>query len=311
MAKRKNKKKSGIFAKIGAFIIILAVGLAAADYLDIFTLSDWKEFFGSETVSVAGGEAEVHYINVGQGDCSLVLSEGKSLLIDTGEKEYAQTVCDYLDQHDVNTIDYMLLTHPHSDHMGGASYIIDNTDVKNIIIPKLPDDMTPDTKFYEQFLESVQDKGLKLTAAKPGEVYEIGECSLEILSPVKDDYSDLNNFSAAAMLTHGQNNFLFTGDIEKKAEKDIIESGRLKSADVLKVAHHGSNTSSSEDFLDIVDPDYAVIMCGDNSYKHPHEDTVERLKEYTDKIYRTDMDGTVVFTSSKDGLAAETENQEN
>lgn len=311
MAKRKNKKQSGFLAKLGAIAVILAVGVFAADYLDIFTIDDWKELLDLKTVSTAEGKAEVHFIDVGQGDCSLVISEGKTLLIDTGEKEYAQDVCDYLKEHDVDKLDYMLLTHPHSDHMGGASYIVDNVDIEHIIIPKVPDDMTPTTKFYEKFLTSVQNKGLKLTAAEPGKTYEIGECSLEILSPVKDDYSNLNNFSAAAVLTHGKHRFMFTGDIEKEAEQDIIDSGRLESADVLKVAHHGSNTSSTTDFLDIVNPDYAVIMCGvDNSYKHPHKKIVERLAEYCDKIYRTDIDGTIVFTSDQNDIEVKTENQE-
>ena len=104
---------------------------------------------------------------------------------------------------------------------------------------------------------------------------------------------------------------MFTGDIEKEAEQDIIDSGRLESADVLKVAHHGSNTSSTTDFLDIVNPDYAVIMCGvDNSYKHPHKKIVERLAEYCDNIYRTDIDGTIVFTSDQNDIEVKTENQE-
>ena len=143
MAKRKNKKQSGFLAKLGAIAVILAVGVFAADYLDIFTIDDWKELLDSKTVSTAEEEAEVHFIDVGQGDCSLVISEGKTLLIDTGEKEYAQDVCDYLKEHDVDKLDYMLLTHPHSDHMGGASYIVDNVDIEHIIIPKVPDDMTP------------------------------------------------------------------------------------------------------------------------------------------------------------------------
>ena len=282
--KRKKGKKNGLFAKLLAAVIIIAVGVFAADYFNIFTFEEWKEFFVIEKESVAEGEVQVHYINVGQGDCSLILSEDTAILIDTGEKENGEIICSYLEKHNV-----------------------DNMDIEQIIIPKVTDDMIPTTKVYENFLKSVKNKNLKLTAAKPGMTIDAGEGELEIISPVKD-YDNLNNYSAAAVLTHGSNKFMFTGDIEKKAEKDIIEAGNLTSADVLKVAHHGSNTSSSKEFLDIVDPDYAVIECGDNSYKHPHEETMERLSEYTDKIYRTDIDGNIVITSDKDGLSVKTEN---
>lgn len=307
MAKTKSKKKvTGSFL---AVVLIVAVGLVAAHFLDIFTLDDWKSLLGISDSSTEE-TAEVHFIDVGQGDCELVISQGEALLIDTGEKENAQAVCEYIREQGIDTIKYMLLTHQHSDHMGGASEIINSMEVENIIIPKLPEDMTPTTKFYENFLLSVQEKGLKLTPAEPGSVYQIGECSLEIVAPV-DVYDDLNNFSAASILTHGEDTFFFAGDIEKKAEKDILESGRMRDIDVLKAAHHGSSTSSCKDFLEAAQPDYAVICCGDkNSYNHPNAKTVERIRKYTENIYRTDIDGTVVFISSGDELSVYTEKGE-
>ncbi len=304
MAKAKKKVKGG---GIAAFILVAAVCAVALHFLDIFTINDWKKLFSDGISEHTEGTAEVHFIDVGQGDCALVISDGEAMLIDTGEKEYADSVCEYLKDQGVDSLKYMLLSHQHSDHMGGASEVIKSIDVENIIIPRLPDDMTPTTKFYERFLESVQEKGLKLTAAEPGKTYEIGSCTLELLSPVKD-YDDLNNFSAAAILTHGNDSFLFTGDVEKKAEKDILETGRMKSVDVYKAAHHGSNTSNSKDFLAAAAPEYAVISCGaGNSYGHPHNEAVERIKKYTDEIYRTDIDGTIVFTSSDSGLEVKTQ----
>ena len=137
--KRKKGKKNGLFAKLLAAVIIIAVGVFAADYFNIFTFEEWKEFFVIEKESVAEGEVQVHYINVGQGDCSLILSEDTAILIDTGEKENGEIICSYLEKHNVDNIDCLILTHPHSDHMGAASYVIDNMDVEQIIIPKVTD----------------------------------------------------------------------------------------------------------------------------------------------------------------------------
>lgn len=299
MAKRRNNKKSSLMPVI--FIILIFAAVYAANHFGLFDVLNDDDSSVLET-----GDLSVHFIDVGQGDCSLILSEDKAVLIDTGEKENGELICNYLKENNIPDIDCLLLTHPHSDHMGAASYIIDNADVKQIVIPKVSDDMTPTTKFYEKFLKSVQAKGLKITAAKPGIKIDAGAGELEVISPV-NDYKDMNNYSAAAILTHGNNTFLFTGDIEKKAEKDILKEGSLRDIDVLKVPHHGSSSSCSNNFLETVLPDYAVIMCDGHSYNHPHEETMEKLSEYTDKIYRTDMDGTVIMNSNKNGITVDTE----
>ena len=155
-------------------------------------------------------------------------------------------------------------------------------------------------------MQTVQNEGLKLTQAKVGDVYNLGEASLELLAP-NSDYKDLNNYSIVSLLTYGENKFLFMGDAESKSEKEMLEKNLLTKVDVLKVGHHGSSTSSKKKFLEVVSPDYAVILCGDNSYNHPHEDTVDNLLEYTDNIYRTDQQGTVVFTSDGKRLSVKHE----
>lgn len=306
----RSKKKTKISGGLFGFIIIIAAGLAAAHFLGIFTIDDWKEILTAPNAHNTEGAVQIHFIDVGQGDCELIISDGESMLIDTGEKENAENVCRYIRNQGLEKLDYMLLTHQHSDHMGGASEIINSIEVENIIIPKLPDDMTPTTRFYEDFLISVKENGLKLIPAKPRDMYEIGECTLEIISPVKD-YDDLNNFSAAAILTHGKNDFLFTGDIEKEAEKDILETGRMRNVNVLKAAHHGSSTSGCKEFIEVARPDYVVISCGEgNSYNHPNKAFVERVKKYTDSIYRTDIDGTVIFESKDDKITVTIEGNE-
>lgn len=305
MAKTKRKKaiKS---SSIAASVAAVAVGIITAHFLDIFTISDWKQLFGRKN-ALAEGEVQVHFIDVGQGDCSLIVSGDDTLLIDTGEKENSDKICQYLKDMGVDSLDYMLLTHPHSDHMGGASEIIRSIEVENVILPRVTDDMTPTAKFYENFLDVIEEKGMKMTAAEAGAKYEIGNFSLELISPVKD-YDDLNNYSVSAVLSHGDNTFLFTGDVEKKAEKDILENNGFSDIDVYKAAHHGSSTSNCKDMLDVITPEYVVISCGkDNSYGHPHDEIVKRFEKYADEIYRTDLNGTIVFTSSEDGFKVETE----
>ena len=311
MAKR--RKKSAFGGKTIGGIIAAAVITAAlflANKYDLLSPKKWEKMLGGNSNTVlAEGELQVHYIDVGQGDCELIVSGDKAILIDTGEKENGSKIIDYLEEHDIPDIDCMLLTHPHSDHMGAAYYVIKNYDVGQVVIPKVKSELTPTAVFYERFLKAVKQKGLSITPAKPGMKIDAGEGELEIISPVKD-YDDLNNYSAAAILTHGQNSFIFTGDLESEAEKDILKKGYLRDTDVLKVGHHGSYSSSSKDFLKEIQPDYAVISCGaDNSYGHPHKDALKRIKKYTDKIYRTDLDGTIIFTSNKDGLTVKTEKQ--
>ena len=254
---------------------------------------------------------------MGQGDCSLIKWEGAAALIDCGEAEYADTVLNYLKNQGVEKLDYIIASHPHSDHMGGMSEIIENVEVGKVIAPRVSAEMTPTSKAYERFTAALRDKALKLTAAKPGTVYSLSGRTaeatektppkLEILSPV-NDYDDLNNYSVTVKLTYGTTSYLFTGDIEKEAENDILESGADISADVLKIAHHGSSSSTGEEFYGAVSPEICVIQCGEgNSYGHPHADTVKLLEANGAKVYRTDVNGTVMVYSDGDEILVRTE----
>ena len=247
----------------------------------------------------------VHYIDVGQGDCSLVVYGDETMLIDAGERDYGRTVTEYISELGITQLDYVVATHPHSDHIGGLAEVIRSFDIESVIAPRVSDDMTPNSSVYEDFLLALKEKGLRLKAAKPGNVYSMADVnvendntSFEILGPVGNDYDDLNDWSVILKLTHGDTSFIFTGDAEKKAELDVLDSGADVSADVLKTGHHGSSSSTCEDFLAAVSPKIAVIQCGeDNSYGHPHKEVVERLEKYGVEQHRTDAEGTVVIYS--------------
>ncbi|MDE6132422.1 MAG: MBL fold metallo-hydrolase, partial [Oscillospiraceae bacterium] len=262
-------------------------------------------------------DLEIHFIDVGQGDCSLIMWEGASMLIDCGEREQAETVLKYLKKQGVKKLDYIIATHPHSDHIGGMGDIISEIEVDKVIAPRVSDSMTPTTKTYERFLQALKDKSLKLTAAKPDTTYTLSSTAasaaekippkFEVLAPV-NDYNDLNNYSVVIRLTYGTTAYLFTGDAEKEAELDILENGAEVDSDVLKVGHHGSSTSSCNDFYEAVSPDICVIQCGNgNSYGHPHKETIDTINSSGAKVFRNDTDGTVIVYSDGNEIFVKTE----
>ncbi|MDE5764354.1 MAG: MBL fold metallo-hydrolase [Ruminococcus sp.] len=253
-------------------------------------------------------ELRVHYIDVGQGDCILIENGSDTLLIDCGEIGKQDIVESYLNGIGVAKLDYVIATHPHSDHMGCMDKIVEAYDIGEIILPHIDESDVPTTKYFGRFLTAVENKGLEITEAQTDRIIKIGDGECRIIAPCSEDYGNANNYSVGIIMTHGENSFIFTGDAEKLAEKEMIDSGRLSDIDVYKAGHHGSDTSSSPEFLEIIKPDIAVISCGEgNSYGHPCDITIENLSTYTDKIYRTDLCGTVKIASDGKKLDITTE----
>lgn len=317
MAQRKRTAKKtetlGMSPVLTFILIILAAIFFYSMYLELGTDSVPDAAVNSFIDKDA--DLEIHFIDVGQGDCSLIKWEGAAMLIDCGEKEQSEAVLKYLKKQGVKKLDYIIATHPHSDHIGGMGEIISEMEAGKVIAPRMSAEMTPTTKTYERFLQALKDKSLKLTAAKPGTEYRLGEAGedgksppkFEVLAPV-EDYDDLNNYSVVIRLTYGSTSYLFTGDAEKEAELDILQSGRDVDSDVLKMGHHGSSTSSCEEFYEAVSPEICVIQCGEgNSYGHPHKETMETAEASGAKIYRNDTDGTVIVYSDGDEIFVKTE----
>ena len=236
------------------------------------------------------------FLDVGQADSTLLtLPDGRHMLIDGGNNNDGAKICAYLDEAGVDTIDFLVATHPHEGHIGGLDDVVEAFDIGKIYAPRLADASLPTTRTYEDFLLAVQDKGYKLTAAGAGDVLlDEGGLKAEVLSPAAEKYKELNDYSVVLRISYGQTNWLFTGDAEALCEKEMLENGFDVSADLLKVGHHGSRSSSSLEFINDVHPAYAVISCGaGNSYGHPHAETLQTLEGAGTQVFRTDQDGSV------------------
>ena len=312
MAGRSAKKKNSTAPLKKAVTLIAVFVVLLFTVLDLTGLVSFDSLLikaGVEDKPAEHAQTEVHFIDVGQGDSTLVISQGEAMLIDSGDKDDSNKIEKYLEKQGVTELKYLIATHPHADHIGEMSEIIDQFQVDKFIMPKVKADMTPTTTIYEKMLKSIKAKGLKITQAKPME-FELGNCKVELFTP-KKDHDDLNNYSTLVKITDGENSFLITGDCETAEEKDILSQGYDVSAKVLKAGHHGSSTSSGVDFLNKVMPRYAVISCGKgNKYGHPHEETVTRLKKYASHLYVTADVGTIVFSSDGEGLSVSAEKGE-
>lgn len=251
----------------------------------------------------------VHYIDVGQGDSILVqLPSGQTILIDGGTASAGYTVVSYLNSLGIPRIDHLIATHPHEDHIGGLITVLKEIPVDKVYMPRA----THTTRTFENLLLLIQEKGLRITAAKAGVALDIGQgASATFVSPAGESYDNLNNLSAVLRISYGDTSFLFTGDAEALSEREMMASNLSIRADVLKVGHHGSNTSTSEAFLGAVMPTLAVISVGGgNTYGHPHLEVLARLAKHGVQVYRTDINGTVVVVSDGKVLRVRIEREE-
>lgn len=266
---------------------------------------------GRTTVTAADGEIAVHYLDVGQGDCELIVAGDTRVLIDSGESEYSDRVINYISSLGFRRLDYVIATHPHDDHIGGLAAIMEEFSVGKVIMPEVPDSILPTGRNFEKMLDVIGRKNITAEYSRTGTEIQLGGGAvLRIIAPVHSDYTSLNNFSIACRLVHGNRSFLFTGDIERAAESDIVNSGEYLKSDVLKVAHHGSTSSSTPAFLEAVMPEYAVIEVGEgNSYGHPKPEVVKRLKGLGAQILTTMECGNIVFVSDGEQLTIHTDNE--
>ncbi len=287
-APRGNTKK---FITIS--IILLAVIFAfTVEFLDKKNGGAWKNTYKNLWLidnysEMPESELAVYFLDVDQSDCSILMNSGKVLMIDTGTPDQITKIREALQSLGISKIDYLIITHQHDDHMGGAADIIKNYEVSNIIMPKLSKVNMVTTKAYENLLNTIKERQVHAIAAEPNLTFYLGNAECTVLAPLSQD-ENLNNMSAVTKVTFGSTSFIFQGDAEKKVETALLSNGADVSADVIKVGHHGSKTSSSKKYIEAVSPKVAIISCGvQNSYGHPHSVTLDTLKNAGADTYIT------------------------
>jgi competence protein ComEC len=250
----------------------------------------------NKAATTVTGKLVVSFIDVGQGDSELLqLPDGQNMLIDAGTNETGSAVVSYLNSKGIKKIDYLIATHPHEDHIGGMDNVIKGFDIGSIYMPKV----TTTTKSFEDVLNAIKLKSLKIIPGKAGlTIFDQNGLKISFVAPCGSNYEDLNNWSIVTKVQFGNTSFLLTGDAQELSESEMLKSGVNLKADVLKVGHHGSYSSTSPAFLKAVAPKYAVISVGKgNDYGHPHQVTLDKLAAAGVTVYRTDQNGTVVITS--------------
>lgn len=327
MSKKKLKltqtQKKKLFAVLAVLLVVCVAWFFVSRGENIDPLIEYFPFLGEifpqesapaeagstpDPETMEGPLLKVHILDVGQADCILIQGPEKIMVIDGGESEDGPAIIRYLQNQGVERIDYYLNTHPHADHLGGITQVMRAFPTGEFFHHPPPDQYIPTTRIYQKLMQYLIDEKIKTTILNPGDTIDLGGGAvITYLAPL-EEYSDMNNNSLVGRLVFGERAFLFTGDAEKKSENAILASGVELSADVYSVPHHGSTTSTTQKYLEAVNPRFATISVGkDNDYGHPNPETLEKLDESGIPCLRTDLLGNIVITTDGTSLVIDTD----
>lgn len=299
-----KKREKKILFKLIVFCLILIISyiIGLKETQNINNEQNNQEQVLNENESNENEEKlQIHFIDVGQGDCTLIKYNNKTMLIDAGNNEYGDLVVDYLKKQKIDYLNYIVGTHGDADHIGGLDVVIDNFDFDKIYYPK----QVKTTKTFTDFAKAIKNKNKQIDTPIIGDNIFLGEkVKITILSPEQKEYEDSNNYSIVLRLEYHNNSFLFMGDAELDIENYLLKNNSNIKCDLIKVGHHGSNSSTSNNFIKKVNPKYAVISVGkDNEYNHPAQKVLDRLDRYDIQIIRTDESGNVIVTSDGNNIS--------
>ena len=277
------KKWKGI-----CLLLALSIGLFSFEYVQ-----------SDHDVDIVG--IQITYLDVGQGDCEIITCDNETMIIDGGTRDSSDKIYTYLKNNHISTVKYVVASHQHEDHAGGLPAVFEAAHVQMVLLPQV----TSNERYaYDKLLNKIDEKQVETHVVHAGETYSLGSASFTILGPMQYDEENANNDSIVLKMEYWNNTFLFTGDAEKKEEQDLLDTyGNLLKCDVVKVNHHGSADALLSSWYAVVQPQYAVISCGQgNMYGHPHQQVLDTLQQESIPVYRTDLQGDIVCVSDGDNI---------
>lgn len=302
-AKTKSKTKKVI---IYVLCVVIALSVLLISFGGRLGIPSWNDVFVfCKVYADLGDEFSASFVNVGNADACCIRCNGKSILVDSGTKLSYDKLSAYLRRNNFDKFDAVIISHPDSDHIGGMSELINDFSVDAIYMPLLPDNLLPQTKTYKEFDNSIKENNIEIIHPKAGDELAIGDMRLNFISPSKS-YDEINDYSLVFKLLYKETSFLFTGDITENVEEDLLNSNIELNSDVLKVAHHGSKSSSTEDFLRAVTPQVSVVSVSVSNELLPDYNTMAYVNHYSESLYSTAKDKTIVVTSDGKNLKVQT-----
>ncbi len=304
-------KKFRIIALVITFIVLIAaVIILYKDEIKKHYQNNKRDDISASLDNLDGGDnpdnlLQVHFIDVGQGDATLITYKGHAMLIDGGDNSKGTAIQYYLKEQGIEVLDYVVATHPDADHIGGLDVILYKFHCENVLMPTV----SKDTQSYEDMMLSIDEKGYEVKHPYSGEEFYMEDIKFTVLSPESNrDYEDVNDYSIVLLMEYKDIEVIFAGDAGIDIMNDILKNHKDIEADVYKVAHHGSSDSLNEAFLEELGPLYSVISCGvDNDYGHPHDEVLDYMKENDISVYRTDENGDIILYSDGAKLSWYTE----
>ena len=276
-------------------VILLIVGIGAAWHFGFIDLDELLREAARPPIVAVDGQMEIHFIDAGQADATFIITDGGTMLIDAGSRSSGPRVVEYLRSLNINEITYVVGTHPHEDHIGGMDLILNEFTVGTLLIPPV----SHTTLTYERMIAAIENNNVPTRSLAAGSTINLGGAIFTVIHPNSDNYHNLNDWSISFRMAFGGVSMVTTGDAERPAELEMIAAGHYLSADILRLGHHGSRTSTSQEFFDAVSPSIIVIQVGEgNRYGHPHPEVMDRIAAAgINRIYRNDRHGDIILTT--------------